>query len=187
MRRKFRFFFPLFVLCFWVSAHAQNWAGILDPKRAIDWSSAGAGTIPARSTICTTLNPGATVAQINNAIANCPANQTVFLSAGTYNLSGGLTVYNKSNVTLRGAGSNQTFLVFSSGGTGGMIYVSNPDVQYSDDPHNVANWTAGYAQGTTSITLGSVRKGSIDNLKVGSLLILDQNDDASDPGNIYVC
>jgi hypothetical protein len=187
MRRKFRFFFPLFVLCFWVTSHAQNWSGILDPKRAIDWSQAGAGTIPARTTICTTLNPGATAAQINTAIANCPANQTVFLSAGTYNLSGGLTVYNKSNVTLRGAGSNQTFLVFSSGGNGGVIYISNPDVQYSDDPHNVATWTGGYAPGAKSITLGSVSKGSVGNLKVGSLLILDQNDDASDPGDIYVC
>ncbi len=187
MRQKIWFFFPLFVFCLSVSSQAQNWSGILDPKRAIDWSLAGAGTIPARSTICTTLNPGATAAQINSAIANCPANQTVFLSAGTYNLSGGLTVYNKSNVTLRGAGSNQTFLVFSAGGSGGVIYTTNPDTNYSDDPHNVGSWTAGYAAGATSITLGSVSQGSISNLKVGSLLILDQLDDTSDPGNIYVC
>src|SRR2546423_15109429 len=145
MRRKFRFFFPFFVLCFWASSQAQNWSGILDPKRAIDWSSAGAGTIPAHTTICTTLNPGATAAQINSAIANCAANQTVFLSAGTYNLSGGLTVYNKSNVTLRGNGANQTFLGFSSGGAGGVSYISQPAGQYCDAPHHGCSRTRGCA------------------------------------------
>ncbi len=187
MRQQNRFLLPLLLLCLGSYSQAQNWSGILDPSRAINWSQAGAGTIPSRSTICTTLNPGASAAQINTAIASCPANQTVFLSAGTYNLTSGLTVYNKSNVTLRGAGSNQTFLVFSSGGAGGVIYTTNPDTNYSDDPHNVGTWTSGYPAGATSITLGSVTTGSIGNLKVGSLLILDQLDDANDPGNIYVC
>src|SRR5450631_330966 len=159
MRQQNRFLLPLLLLCLGLHSQAQNWSGILDPSRAINWSQAGAGTIPSRSTICTTLNPGANAAQINTAIANCPANQTVFLSAGTYNLSGGLTVYNKSNVTLRGAGSNQTFLVFSSGGTGGVIYTTNPDTNYSDDPHNVGTWTSGYSAGATSIILGSVTTG----------------------------
>src|SRR5437660_11523197 len=109
MRRNTWLFLPLFALIACLCVQAQNWSGILSPTRAIDWSRAGAGTIPPRTTICTTLNPGVTAAQINTAIANCPSGQTVFLSAGTYNLSGGLTIYNKSNVTLRGAGANQPF------------------------------------------------------------------------------
>ncbi len=187
MTRNIRFFFPLFLLCLCTYSSAQNWSGVLAPTRAIDWSQAGAGAIPPRSTNCTTLNPGVTAAQINSAITSCGSGQTVFLNAGTYNLSGGIVLINKSNVTLRGAGADKTLLVFSAGGTGGLVYVGNADTDYSDGPSNVATWTSGYAAGATSITLGSLSLGSIGNLHVGSLLILDQLDDASDTGNIYVC
>src|SRR5438105_7024653 len=95
-----------------LAVRAQQWSGIVDPSRAIDWSHAGAGSIPARITICSTLNPGATLGQINAAIAACPSGQTVFLNAGTYaGLSGEIDL--KSNVTLRGAGPDKTFLVFT--------------------------------------------------------------------------
>ena len=88
-----------------VVAHAQLWSGVLSPSRAADWSSPGvAGGIPNRTTMCATLNPGATAAQINSAIAACPSGQVVLLNAGTYNLSAGITFGSKSNVTLRGAG-----------------------------------------------------------------------------------
>ena len=87
-------------------AHAQPWSGILSPSRAVDWSNAGVpGGIPTRTTICSTLNPGATTAQIQSAINSCPANQVVFLNAGTYNI-GGLSI-TRSNVTLRGAGTRR--------------------------------------------------------------------------------
>src|SRR5437868_10252502 len=72
-------------------SHAQLWLGTIDPSRAVDWSNVGIpGGIPNRTTICTTLNPGATSAQINNAISSCPNGQVVFLNAGTYNLAGGI-------------------------------------------------------------------------------------------------
>src|SRR3989304_4827673 len=103
-----------------VAQAAPPWSGIVDPRRAIDWSQAGVpGGIPNRSTICATLNPGATLAQINSAIANCPAGQVVKLNAGTYNLISGISM--KSNVTLRGSGADVTKLNFSgfSGGIGG--------------------------------------------------------------------
>src|SRR4051812_21099620 len=104
------------LLCFAVAAHAQ-----IDPIRRIDWSRAGvAGGIPIRTTICATLNAGATSSQINSAIANCPGGQVVKLNAGTYPISAGIVFNNKSNVTLRGAGADQTFLVFTGGsGCGG--------------------------------------------------------------------
>src|ERR1700730_16354844 len=82
-----------------IPARSQQWSGIIDPSRAIDWSQAGAGTIPARTTICSTLSAGATLAQINSAIAACPSGQTVFLKSGIYpGLSGQINL--KSNVTL---------------------------------------------------------------------------------------
>src|SRR5438309_8545983 len=118
MRHKSLFLFPLILLSLSLCSYAQLWSGILNTSRAIDWSQAGViGGIPNRTSICATLNPGATAAQINSAIASCPSGQVVFLNAGTYNLSSGIVFDNKSNVTLRGAGANQTFLVFSGGGT----------------------------------------------------------------------
>src|SRR5260370_31721203 len=101
------------------SAQAQT---VIDASRRIDWSKAGvAGGVPARATTCATLNPGATAAQINSAIASCPNGQVVKLNAGTYNLASGIDFNARSNVTLRGAGPNQTFLVFTAGvGCGGV-------------------------------------------------------------------
>lgn len=183
-------FIGLALLLMSPGVHAQQWSGILSPSRAIDWSKAGAGAIPARTSICATLNPGATLAQINSAIASCPAGETVFLNAGVYaGLSGEIDM--KSNVTLRGAGPDKTSLVFlATGGCNGLgaaVCALNADNNYGDDPHNVATWTAGYSPGSTSITLGGITTGSISNLHVGSMIILDQDADASDPGTIFLC
>jgi len=177
-----------------VVAHAQQWSGILSPSRAIDWSAAGVvGGIPNRTTICATLNPGASASQINNAISTCPAGQVVFLNAGTYNLTSGIT-HGKSNVTLRGAGADSTILnisgmtsvschigagrVFNMCADGGNIGV--------DSAEHTANWTAGYAKGSTVVTLSNV-----SGLQVGSTLWLDQLDDNSDgwpaTGDVYTC
>lgn len=177
---------PLCLLLLSTSALAQQ--TIVSANRSIDWSQAGIpGGIPNRTVHCAVLNPGATGAQINSAIAACPSGQVVFLNAGTYNISGGIIFNNKSNVTLRGAGADQTFLVFSSGnncgGQGGNVCFINSDANWTGDPRNVANWTGGYAKASGSITLSSTA-----NLKVGTILILDQlNDSNTDNGAIWVC
>src|SRR6516164_9657575 len=94
---------------------------LIAPGRRIDWSGAGVvGGIPTRTTACSTLSAGVTVAQINSAIANCPSGQVVFLNAGTYNLGSGIIM--KSNVTLRGAGADQTFLNFSAAAPCGGLF-----------------------------------------------------------------
>jgi hypothetical protein len=166
---------------------AQPGAGILNPARVTDWSRAGvAGGIPARTTICATLNPGATASQINSAIAACASNQVVFLNAGTYNLSQGITFSGKDNVTLRGAGANQTRLVFtgddSCTGARGAICIASSWINTMQSPQNSANWTGGYAKGSSVITLSST-----SGMAVGNTVILDQLDDASDNGGVYVC
>jgi hypothetical protein len=188
--RSFRFFLAL-ILASLVSAaaHAQAWTGIIDPSRAINWSNAGVqGGIPNRTTICSTLNPGATAAQIGSALAACPAGQVVFLNAGTYNLSSGILMNGISNVTLRGAGADQTFLVFTGTngciGQSGDICVKSTDVNWPGGPSNTATFTGAgpWPRGTNQITLSSVT-----NVKVGFPLILDQVDDLSDNGIIYNC
>src|SRR5713101_3642375 len=173
---------PLFSLVMLVVlpgvARAQAWSGVLSPSRAIDWSNKGAsGGIPVRTTVCAALNPGATAAQINSAIASCPANQVVKLNAGTYTIS--TIMISKSNVTLRGAGPDQTFLIFTtpSGGcvVGGTdICIMDGSGLYPLPPGHSANWTAGYAKGTTSVTLDNTT-----GLAVGDILVLDQLDDSN--------
>jgi hypothetical protein len=159
---------------------------VIDASRKIDWSPSGAGTIPNRTTIFTTLNPGATSATVNAAIAACPTNQVVFLNAGDYIFGQGLTIA-KSNVTLRGAGANATFITFTGGQSGVGLWtnllVTNPArFPSSDSPGTVANWTAGYTKGTTTITLSTV-----SGLTVGSLLVLDQLDDSNtDNGEVWI-
>jgi hypothetical protein len=175
------------VLC--TPAFAQQWSGILAPSRASSsWSQAGAGTIPERTTVCSTLNAGATAAQINSAIAACPAGQVVKLSAGTYSIgSPGIVFNDKSDVTLRGAGPTQTTLNFTGsnncGGMGGDVCFINGDQNWSGDPGNTASWTGGYSQGSTQITLSSTA-----NLKVGTVIVLDQlNDTDTDNGGVWQC
>jgi Right handed beta helix region len=162
---------------------------IVSASRSIDWRNVGiAGGIPNRTTICTTLNPGVTGPQISSAIANCPSGQVVKLNPGTYNLAAGITFNAKSNVTLRGSGADQTLVVFGSSsgqschGLSANVCVDSADTNWPGGPSNTANWTAGYAKGTTVITLSSTT-----NLAVGKPLILDQLDDTSDTGSIYVC
>jgi hypothetical protein len=181
----------LFVIVLVLVGHlyGQSWSGILSPSRAIDWSNAGVvGGIPNRTTICTTLNPGASNAQINTAIQNCPSGQVVFLNAGTYSLSGGINM--KSNVTLRGAGANQTLLSFSgSGGACAAICFEGENTwpgasQVQAGGSQAATWTSGYAQGANQIVLNSIGSAGIS---VGQYIYLDQDDDATPTGNFFVC
>src|SRR4051794_39196415 len=73
-----------------VPAAAQQQT-VVASTRSVDWSGAGVpGGISNRTTVCATLNPGATAAQINSAIGACPSGQVVKLNAGTYNLSTGI-------------------------------------------------------------------------------------------------
>ena len=195
MKRKYGFLFSLILLLMIpTTAYGQLWTGIIDPSRAIDWSKAGIpGGIPNRTTICATLNPGATSAQINSAIASCPANQVVFLNAGTYTIASGINFGSTNNVTLRGAGPDQTILNFTGGdncgGLGGDIcainstgYAACCSSPVQSGGGNSANWTGGYAQGTTQITLSNV-----SGLSAGSVIFVDQLDDASDTNGVYVC
>ncbi len=202
MKRARLLLFSLILLCVCPRSHAQSWAGIIDPKRAIDWSTAGVtGGIPNRTTICSTLNPGATVAQINNALNACPSGQVVFLSAGSYSLSG--TINMRSNVTLRGAGANQTKLTFTSAGTcqAGPCAVNfegsfvdngqtNPS-PFGSPAANTKSWSgtngqAGvYTKGATDVNLSSVT-GS-PNLAVGDTLVLFQQDVSSPTNGAFIC
>jgi hypothetical protein len=184
----------------YVSANAfpQNWAGIIAPTRAVNWSNVGVmGGIPTNRTQCgATISPySGSPTQINNAIAACGANQYVQLGAGTFNLNSMINWGTQNNVTLRGEGADTTFIVFSNGGNcagvGADVCMAGSE-NYGGGPINIANWTGSYSAGTTTITLDKA-----PNLSVGSVISLDQCDDgfkglpcsgaASDTGNVYIC
>ena len=175
----------LVLLC--LPAHSRAQTNPIDAGRRIDWSQAGVpGGIPNRTTTCATLNPGVTSTQVNNALAAC-SNGVVFLNAGTYSLSSGITFSGRSNVTLRGAGPDQTIVKFTGadlcGGLSANVCIFAPSNVYPGNipSSNIRNWTAGYAKGTTQITLDSTA-----GLPVGTVLVLDQLDDLTDTGGVFV-
>jgi hypothetical protein len=187
MDRKLSVLFLVLVIGFPVYIRAQSASGIIAPSRMVNWSIAGVqGGIPNRTSVCATLKPGATVSDINSAIASCPQGQVVYLNAGTYNLSGGISFRGHNNVTIRGAGPDKTFLNFSgttgcgSFGRAAICVGGSGDISQSNT-NPVANWTGGYAQGSTQVTLSNT-----SGLSVGSLIVFDQLNDSADTGNIYV-
>jgi len=194
---------PFLLLFFTVSASAQQlWTGVLSPARGTDWTNAGVvGGIPSGSwTQCgPTVSAGASAATINSAIASCGTNQYVLLGPGTFNLSAAIDFGHKGNVALRGSGANSTFLVFGSGVSdqcnapvSTLICIDSADSTYFA-PTTVYHWTAGYAQGSTSITLSSTANISPN----ATVIALDQCDDgytgdpcsgtSTDNGAYYNC
>lgn len=150
-------------------------AEIIPVARRSDWTFAGVrGGIPTRSTIYTNLPAGTTLNAINAAIDNCPSNQVVVLSNGSWTLSASINLH-KNGVTLRGSGTTNTFLTFTGDGIYGAIHVGcdggTPDYN-GQDPATVINWTAGYSKGSTNLTVATT-----NGLTPGELIALDQGED----------
>jgi hypothetical protein len=129
-------------------AQAPPWAPILSASQAIDWSQSGVGGIPERSKLCATLPPGATLVQINAALSACPAGETVALAAGDYTIPG--TIHIPSNVTLRGAGADQTVLRATGSGGGYVVSMGRGKVAYI--PVRIVG---GATPGSTTIAVAS--------------------------------
>lgn len=173
--------------------YAQLWSGQLDSGRGTDWTTAGA-SITNRTTNCVTANCNTlwggtvTATSIQNALNSASSGDVVRIPSGTYNV-GGLSL-TKSNVTLRGQGPNATKLVMT--GTTACTYaalvciwngVGKANGPLSGPNMTTATWSAGYAKGTTVVTLSTVT-----GLSAGMQLLLDQLDDtATDNTEIWNC
>ena len=195
------FLLTVILLCCSNFIYAQAWSGILDPSRAYDWRYNVGFTIPSYTTPCRiqpalqrgSSNASANTTAINNAIASCTSRQNVVnLPAGTYYIAG-MDWQGKSDVVVRGAGPNNTYLYETTpaachGSTTAetcMMGSANSSGNNNSHPGGpwACNWTAGYSQGTTSITLNSC--GSVP--PVGGILVLDQADDTTDTGGVFLC
>ena len=120
-----------------------------------NWKNTGlqsVGGIPNRTTVCATVNPiggGADdLANIQNAINNCPAGQVVQLGAGTFTISMSENIYLDRGITLRGSGT-----------------CTNSSSPYCPTVINVYNgllaWTAGHCGTSTSSEVGCVSNPAI--------------------------
>jgi hypothetical protein len=183
-----KFFRLLLVMlvCAPIFAQSPPWQGILSSQRATDWTQAGVqgsapGALPSASwTQCgSTIAAGASAATINAAIQACGTNQYVQLGAGDFNGLSQITFGTKSNVALRGMGPDQTRLHFSSaascGGPAGLICANGYQLSriYSGQ-NSPCQWTSGYAQGSTQITISSGCTVAMP--AVGNVIVLDQCD-----------
>jgi hypothetical protein len=144
---------------------------IIPADRLYDWGAycGVPGGIPDRTLTYVTLSPGATAAQVKDAIAHCPEGQVVRLSAGIYHL-GTIIISAASPCTLRGDGPGRTIVI-------GSLSIDSGNIPTSAD-----SWTspAAVASGTTkgsmAITL-SAPPGS--SYAVGDLIQITQNDDSN--------
>ncbi len=167
----------IFCAFLFVAAQKAAFADVIPATRVAQWQGTVGveGGIPNVTTIYTTLPSSATLAQINSAIAACPSNQVVMLSAGTYTLNNQIVFPNKSGVVLRGQGDS-TVLKFT-----GSPYFANILVEGSSasviwsGASGSASWTGGYAQGSSNITVSST-----SGLTVGQMICLDQLNDGND-------
>ena len=148
----------------WQVCAGACWSGE-DPvvlSRRTDWVVAGVpGGIPDRQVVCATFAPGASASAINAAISAC-SNGVVQLQAGTYNV-GGINVY-KSDVTLRGAGADQTVIKACNAinlGSGGNT-VSGASI------------TGGGGKDSRQITVSSTT-----GMAVGTMIEVDRDNDPS--------
>jgi len=159
-------------------------AEIIPQDRRIDWSQAGIpGGIPNRTTICATINAaiydnGTTdaTAAIQNGIDNCPANQVVYLPAGTYKVSSPAnleTILNmKSNLTLRGAGQGKTVISFPGAYARSVIDIRGFEDWDIYGLQRSVGIIGGMTKGSKQITLTST-----SGISVGDILLIDQLND----------
>lgn len=169
---------------FWTRTDAP--AGLVAPTRSALWPKNGVpGGIPTTRVQCVTTQCGtvttngssATEAQIEAALASAPANTYVLLGSGTFSIPC-ISFSAISNVTLRGAGANNTIISTSSScGTYGInVTGTNPNQS------TATAVTGNVVQGANTISLASVGA----TLKVGNPIIIDQLDPITDLGGILV-
>jgi hypothetical protein len=162
-----------------VSINAQSSA--IPPDRLTSWNRAGVWAdglkgIPNRTVIfcnvrvkipgCSLIARGDGVqddtAALRAAINACPAGQIVFIPAGTYRISGTLSI--SRGIVVRGAGSNQTKIVESA--------AQNIFLIGSDGAEVVSNITSGYSRGSDTLV---VSNGT--GFNAGAVVMIDQLND----------
>jgi hypothetical protein len=154
-------------------------ADILPPERRTTWNPGIPGGIPARTTVCATVNAstygnGATdaTAGIQAAINACPAGQVVQLSAGDFLINGSEPITIGKSIVLRGAGPGATRLRKTSTVANPLILIGRRWLEEAESVFLTTN----AAKGATSVQVASTV-----GFSVGQLVLVDEVTD-----NAYV-
>ena len=149
----------------------SNAEEIIPLERRIDWSSDGIpGGIPNRTLIFTTIDSSVygkgdvdASAAINNAIYFCPEGQVIYIPSGRYKLNNMVNLKFKSNITIRGAGTDKTIILPT-----GRAFLLGDDFQ---SPLEI-NIISGTVKGSTELKLSDA-----SGLNVGEILKIDRDND----------
>src|SRR5258708_4778027 len=150
-------------------------AAVLPPDRLTTWNPGVPGGVPARTTVCATVNASTygnglsdATAGIQAALDGCPVGQVVSLSAGTFLIKSVLQI--NKGIVLRGQGPTQTNLKMPVGTNSNLITVRThcPSLIHS------TNLATDAVKGTQTLTLASN-----PGLSVGEIVTLDQLTDSS--------
>jgi hypothetical protein len=152
-------------------------ADVLPPGRRTTWNPGIPDGIPARTTVCATVEAssygnGALDATpgIQAAIDACPTGQVVRLSAGNFLVNGEFPITIDKGIVLRGAGAASTRLGKTSMAENPLVVLGH---RWLGDPVSV-NLTTDAAKGATS-----VRVSSAAGFSVGQLVLVDELTDNS--------
>jgi hypothetical protein len=183
------------LILFFLFLSVPTFGAIIPPGRVVPWQGVVGvdGGIPARETICYTIDAGTygndstdATSEINTRIANCPVGQTVYLPAGTYRTSGIINL--KTGVTLRGEGPLVTKIHFR-GTFANKNYSMIEARGTASSSGSGISITSGLTKGSTDITLSNA-----STISVGDYVTLDQlnngttiDDDTSTGGTCTWC
>jgi hypothetical protein len=152
-------------------------ADVLPPARRTTWNPGIPGGIPARTTVCATVDAATylngtldATAGIQAAINACPAGQVVRLTAGNFLVNGEHPITIDKGVVLRGAGPAATKLRRLNTAASPLILVGRRWLEEAAS----ANLTANAAKGATSVQVTSTA-----GFSVGQLVVLDELTDTA--------
>lgn len=146
---------------------------LFSAERVTTWRPGIPGGVPARTTVCKTLqaSAGDQTPIIQAALDSCPINSVILLGKGIFQLSGGLRI--TRSVVLRGQGADKTFLKLPIGTNDNLITIGTRFVSKGD--LSVA-FASGANKGSTSVTLASSPASPYG---VGELVLVDQLTDTN--------
>jgi hypothetical protein len=159
------------------AAAAPAVADVLPPERRTAWNPGIPGGIPARTSVCTSVDAARfgngvldATSAIQAAIDGCPAGQVVQLSAGEFLINAADPLTLRKGVVLRGTGPASTRLVKTANSANPLILVGERWVKEAAS----TNLTADAAKGATRVQVASS-----DGFGVGQLVLLDETTDTS--------
>jgi Pectate lyase superfamily protein len=172
------------LVCVAAVARAQVDTSIVPDAGRTTWAPGVRGGVPARATICATLQAASfgngaqeASAAIQAAVAACPPGQVVRLSAGTFLVNNHILI--NKGITLRGAGPGRTRLVKTNGAKpfdyrpddAQPIIIVGPSRWPQVNNTTSVNLTANAVKGSNSVTVTNAA-----GFAPGQFVLLDEDD-----------